>query len=470
VTRSDSSDPPEIATERIILESETIHELRSISVQETDDLPRVIEDTGAPTLSELKPRFGAYALLGHLRGVRVETHFAQQVEGEERKTVWLKRLAADALAVPELAEAFVRAQDTIARASHPNFVRLIDSGDIDGWPYVVFDHVDARSLDELFGKQRLAIGPGLELIERITGVLMHLHALRDADGGRIAHGELTPRSVQITRWGGVRVLDFGFDRLERLETGATLSTADTADYHYIAPETVAGQPPTPARDIYALGVLAAEILLGGSRLSQTATESSSSSEFARTVRERLFAFALPRELIDLIAMMLADAPKARPPADRVRQDLLAIRRQLGEVDTLEDKLGAMLSQLGQLDEATAKGTDPSSGYQVPLVVPAADSEPAQPASPKEAPNETLIPATLIRASVLQEPRDDEVTAPEMPQPGRISPSEETVRLGEDQAPTTTKPRPQNRRLIYAALAAILLALAVVLAALLVSPP
>ena len=177
--------------------------------------------------------------------------------------VALKILAAE-LACESGSEArFRREAELASRLGHPNAVRVLDHGrDESGRSFIAFELLEGRSLDAL-----IAVGPLAP--ERAAAITIEvLDALAEAHAIGIVHRDLKPSNVFLV--GGpaqsVKVLDFGIAKSMNpgtvpglTQTGVLLGTPA-----YMAPEQIAGLPTGPATDLYALGIVLAEMLLGRS--------------------------------------------------------------------------------------------------------------------------------------------------------------------------------------------------------------
>ena len=150
--------------------------------------------------------------------------------------------------------------------AHPNIVRVYDS-DIDGpFHFIVMELLDGETL-----AQRLRRVPGdglprpaaLALVACVAEALDHAHA----DG--VVHGDLKPGNVFLTAAAGVKLLDFGlaFSAAAAVDddddpTVAYLSRVRGLTPSFAAWEMLAGGEPTPASDVFALGVIAYLVIAG----------------------------------------------------------------------------------------------------------------------------------------------------------------------------------------------------------------
>jgi eukaryotic-like serine/threonine-protein kinase len=158
---------------------------------------------------------------------------------------------------PEYVERFRREARAVARLSHPNIVTVIDRGEDDGRQYIVFEHVDGENLKEFVQRSgRLPVRRAVELALSVADGLAfaHTHGL--------VHRDVKPQNVLLSSEGGVKVTDFGIARSLDVEHGMTQTGTVLGTGEYLAPEQASGKPVSPATDVYSLGVVLWELLVG----------------------------------------------------------------------------------------------------------------------------------------------------------------------------------------------------------------
>jgi len=215
---------------------------------------------------------------------------------------------------PELAasvgrERFLREIGIAAQLRHPNIVPLFDSGDADGVLYYVMPYEKGHSL-----RQRLARDRRLPVEEALMILRDVCDALACAHQGGIVHRDIKPDNVLLT---GRRALvsDFGVARAVTAAVEDTLTTAGGAPGTpaYMAPERFQGGAHVDQRaDIYALGVMAFEMLVGERPLGTDRTPSGNERGVG-SVRGRVLSSRpdVPPALADVIARCLAARPEDR---------------------------------------------------------------------------------------------------------------------------------------------------------------
>jgi serine/threonine-protein kinase len=174
----------------------------------------------------------------------------------ERK-VALKVLHAHFLDDPEYVERFRREARAVAQLSHPHIVTVIDRGSSDGHQFIVFEYVDGENLKQLIERTGpLPAERAIELGIQIADALAFAHA------HDLVHRDVKPQNVLIDTSGGAKVTDFGIARSLDVDRGVTQTGTVLGTSNYLSPEQAAGEPVTPASDIYSLGVVLYELLAG----------------------------------------------------------------------------------------------------------------------------------------------------------------------------------------------------------------
>ncbi len=163
-----------------------------------------------------------------------------------------QRFASD----PEFLERFQREARAAANLDHPNIVTVFDVGKDDGRHYIVMEYVDGQDLKTTIRqKGRLSVAETLDIVTQVAAGVGHAH-----EAG-VIHRDIKPQNVLLTKAGRAKVVDFGIARALS-ESGLTDSDTVWGSPIYFAPEQAAGDPPTPASDVYSIGVVMYEMLAG----------------------------------------------------------------------------------------------------------------------------------------------------------------------------------------------------------------
>ena len=151
---------------------------------------------------------------------------------------------------------FQREAQAVASFAHPNIIDVYDVGEVSGAPYIVMEYVPGDTLKEIIRSEGpFAADDVAALIEQVAAALDYAHARG------VVHRDVKPQNILVTREGLAKVVDFGIAKgpgdLSLTDVGMAIGSA-----HYLSPEQASGLPATPISDVYALGVIAYEMLAG----------------------------------------------------------------------------------------------------------------------------------------------------------------------------------------------------------------
>ncbi len=153
-------------------------------------------------------------------------------------------------------ERFRQEARAVAKLSHPNVVSVIDAGEDGGHPYIVFEYVEGETL-----KQRIDRVGALDTQEAVAYAIEIARGLSVAHARHLVHRDIKPQNILIDSEGRAKLTDFGISRqLEQAGMTATGRVLGTTDY--VAPEQAMGRGADPRSDIYSLGVVLYEMLVG----------------------------------------------------------------------------------------------------------------------------------------------------------------------------------------------------------------
>lgn len=147
--------------------------------------------------------------------------------------------------------AFDAERRILARLDHPDIVRLIDGGVTEnGLPYLVMDHVEGVPFDEAVAS--------LPFGERISRFIQAANVVQFAHSRLVAHADLKPSNIMVDVEGRVRLLDFGIAGLLAGEDDILVPTG-AMTREFASPQRIAGESPSIADDVFALGRILALI-------------------------------------------------------------------------------------------------------------------------------------------------------------------------------------------------------------------
>lgn len=240
------------------------------------------------------------------------------------RRVAVKRILPQHRADARLVERLVTEARVAASLNHPNLVGVLDFGDEGGELYLAMEFVDGLSCRELMSAvaargQRVALGPALHIAREVLRALDYLHTARDEGGAprRLVHRGVFPGNVLLGKAGVVKVTDFGVVRGDALPT-STGSGEIRGKIGYISPEQARGAEVDARSDLFSVGVLLAELLIG-CRLFPGTSELEVLAHLHRGNLTRLVERGrdLPLDLLTVLQVVLAPRPAERPGSARV---------------------------------------------------------------------------------------------------------------------------------------------------------
>jgi serine/threonine-protein kinase len=158
---------------------------------------------------------------------------------------------------------FLRERQILARLEHPGIARLIDGGlTAEGVPWFAMEYVQGLPITRYCDERRLSIDARLTLFLKVCDAVTCAHS------ALIVHRDIKPSNILATADGSLKLLDFGIARLvddtDRIvdDSTATMTTQRRLTPAYAAPEQWRGGLVITSADVYALGVLLHELLIG----------------------------------------------------------------------------------------------------------------------------------------------------------------------------------------------------------------
>lgn len=217
-------------------------------------------------------RFGPFTLADRIAvGGTAELFRASEPRAVgEPRTVVIKRLLPAFASETQAQAMFAQEAHLGARVSHPNVVRVLDSGAVEGIPYLVLEHVPGIDLWRLLRWLRRS-GRNLDLPLALFvahELLQGLHAVHEAtteDGSPLGlvHRDVSPSNVLLSTHGDVQLSDFGIARALLAESFPQAALARSqGKLGYLSPEQVAGGSVDRRSDVFAAAALTAELLIG----------------------------------------------------------------------------------------------------------------------------------------------------------------------------------------------------------------
>ena len=291
------------------------------AVGQTDDFMPLPAMFAWPEIAAGVAELAAQSLVGPYRLVR-------EIGQGGMASVWLAERADGlldrqvALKLPHLswggasfADRMARERNILASLTHPNIARLYDAGiATDGRPFLALEYVAGLPIDAYARARQLALRERIGLIVQVARAVAHAHARL------VVHRDLKPSNILVDERGQAHLLDFGIAKLidpqfagHSPDAPLTQAPARALTPDYASPEQIRGEAIGTASDIYSLGVVLFELLVG---------------ERPYRLKKDLNAVALA------LAIEQAEAPRASDAAANLAPDP-ALRRQLkGDLDAI----------------------------------------------------------------------------------------------------------------------------------------
>jgi serine/threonine protein kinase len=258
------------------------------------------------------------------------------------RTVAVKVLRTDLSEDPEFRERFRQEAKAAANLSHPNIVTVHDFGLDHDQLFIVMEFVRGTDLKTILKKRG-----NLPIYEALSLIIQACSGIGYAHRTGIVHCDIKPQNMLVTPEQHLKVVDFGIARAFASISPEEKSEIVWGSPQYFSPEQAAGLPPSPASDVYSLGVVLFEMLTGQPPFSGTTSE-----ELARQHREvpapspRKYNPEIPVALEQIILKVLSKEPSARyRTADQMGRVLTTFVQQPGTLIDLPARQSAVTGML-----------------------------------------------------------------------------------------------------------------------------
>lgn len=261
-----------------------------------------------------------------------------------------------------------------AALSHPNIAQLFDYGEQDGSGYLVMELVLGEPLSDLL--EREPVLPTRRLLPILAQTARGLHAAHEAG---VVHRDVKPGNVLLGRGGRVKITDFGVslarNQMTMTATGMVMGTAQ-----YLSPEQAVGRPATPLSDLYSLGIIAYESIVGHRPFTGPTAVDIAVAHVNSPVPP--LPASVEKQLAALVLRLLDKDPARRPQSG---EELAA------ELDRLVPRTPPR--GVPMLVSTPTRPPDTFATSAVPLPVPGSQAGPADPAVPRPAAPPSFLPGS-----------------------------------------------------------------------------
>ncbi len=157
----------------------------------------------------------------------------------------------------EFLNRFLHEARAAANLAHPNIVTVHDFGEDQGRYYMVMEYVEGKNLKDIIRDE----GP-LNIDRALDYTIQVCTGVGYAHRAGLVHCDLKPQNVLVTPEGRIKVTDFGIARALASIHPGEVNEIVWGSPQYFSPEQAAGEAPTPASDVYSIGVMLFEMLTG----------------------------------------------------------------------------------------------------------------------------------------------------------------------------------------------------------------
>lgn len=234
-------------------------------------------------IAELGPKvqiFGDYYLLepvglgGMAEVFRARRYRQESADGQGYEKlvgeplVVLKRLLPEAAANPDFSDNFILETDVAQLLEHPNIVKTLDSGEVEGAFFLVMEYVSGVNLNTLLGRlaarrEEMPQSLAVHIVKKTLQALIYAHNFQLPSGRKIAviHRDVSPHNIFLDFDGRSMLGDFGVVHIDQL-AGDSAGVIVTGKLGYLSPEQVVGESLDERSDLFSLSVILWECLTG----------------------------------------------------------------------------------------------------------------------------------------------------------------------------------------------------------------
>ncbi|MEO8503379.1 MAG: serine/threonine-protein kinase [Acidobacteriota bacterium] len=268
------------------------------------------------------------------------------------RTVAVKVIQTAYAAQPQFVDRFLREARLVAGLEHPNILPVYDSGEHEGTPYLVMPFLDGGTLG-----QRMD-GTPIPLPQVVPWIRQLADALDFAHRAGVLHRDVKPANVLVGLGDRPMLADFGIAKAAESATRLTATGVVVGTPVYMAPELALGKSASAQSDLYALAVLAYELLTGtppfggesALALMHQHVQTPAPAPSTRVVN-------LPSDIDAVFDAALAKDPERRPRTGRAFAEALASALSTGERQAVAEGTPGPWSSLGAQPTLHLANTD-----------------------------------------------------------------------------------------------------------------
>jgi serine/threonine-protein kinase len=274
-------------------------------------------------------------------GAMGEVYLAEDPHIERPIAIKTVRLVGRPQEVEDRKKRLLREARAAGRLLHPNVVTLFDTGEQEGVLFLAFEFVEGADLASLLESQGvLSLGEVLRIVRQTADALDYAHRQG------IVHRDIKPSNILIDKHGRVKVADFGIAKVAGQSTELTIAGSVMGSPQYLSPEQIRGEDLDGRSDIFSLGVVVYELLLGRRPFEGDSITTLVYQILHKDLPAVSELRAVPPRLEQLLSRMLAKDRDARlANAAEVAREIAVIENELPD-----ETLVAPANQLPALDQ------------------------------------------------------------------------------------------------------------------------
>ncbi len=240
------------------------------------------------------------------------------------RTVAVKILRPSLTGDPSFLTRFRQEARNVANLAHPNIVTLYDVGQDGNTYYMVMEYIEGQDLKKLIrANAPFSVERALNIAIQICAGVGYAHR------AGLVHADVKPQNILVTSDDHVKVTDFGIAQALSLTQPQEKQSVVWGSPHYFAPEQASGEPPTPASDVYSIGIVMFEMLTGKLPYNGNDQQELALAHIREAVPHVMdFNVNVPVHLDRIIFKVMSKEPAARyRTADQLGRILIGYQKQ-----------------------------------------------------------------------------------------------------------------------------------------------
>lgn len=283
------------------------------------------------------------------------------------RTVAIKILRPSLTQDPAFLDKFQQEARSVAKMTHPNIVTVHDVGNDGPTHYIVMEMIDGQDLKKLIKTRgALSVDMALDYAIQICNGLGYAHR------SQLVHADVKPQNILINQDNVIKITDFGIAQAYTDTMPQTRTEVVWGSPHYFAPEQARGEKPTPASDVYSIGIVMFEMFTGRLPFVGTSQRELAMAHIQADVpRAKEVNPAVPEDISNVIAKIMSKRPNDRyNHADQLGHVLKGIRdrRREGTSSPRPDRAAPQTVPSMRKVDSNAPGQAPSRPPNVPRPV------------------------------------------------------------------------------------------------------